>query len=74
MKKKSPKDRRGGLQGDRKRVKSSHIRKTSGVKSYTDRWLENLSHQVSKACDWFWLQTPERRHLEEQRKRRPYNL
>jgi hypothetical protein len=31
------------------------------VKSYCDQWLQNLSAEVSTACDRFWTLTPDRR-------------
>lgn len=68
MKKTSKRDRRGGLQGDRRRNHSFHTRKTSGIRSYQDIWLENLSAEVSRACDLFWTLTPERRAIEARRK------
>lgn len=61
-------DRRGGLQGDRRRPHSFHTRKTSGIRSYQDIWLENLSAEVSRACDRFWTLTPDRRAQEARRK------
>ncbi len=66
--KKRKRDRRGGLQGDRRRPHSFHTRKTSGIRSYQDIWLENLSAEVSRACDRFWTLTPDRRAQEARRK------
>lgn len=66
--KKRKRDRRGGLQGDRRRRHSFHTRKTSGIRSYQDIWLENLSAEVSRACDRFWTLTPDRRAQEARRK------
>lgn len=68
MKKLLKRDRRGGLQGDRRRRHSFHTRKTSGIRSYQDIWLENLSAEVSRACDLFWTRTPDRRAKEAKRK------
>lgn len=65
---KKPGDKRGGLQGDRRRPHSFHTRKTSGIRSYQDIWLENLSAEVSRACDRFWTLTPDRRAQEAKRK------
>lgn len=65
---KKPGDKRGGLQGDRRRPHSFHTRKTSGIRSYQDIWLENLSAEVSRACDRFWTLTPDRRAQEARRK------
>lgn len=58
---KKPGDKRGGLQGDRIRPRSFHTRQTVGIKSYCDIWMENLSDEVSRACDRFWTLTPDRR-------------
>lgn len=66
--KKRKRDRRGGLQGDRRRRHSFHTRKTSGIRSYQDIWLENLSAEVSRACDRFWTLTPDRSAQEARRK------
>lgn len=65
---KKPGDKRGGLQGDRIRPRSFHTRETCGVRSYQDIWLENLSAEVSLACDLFWTRNPARRAQEAKRK------
>jgi len=65
---KKPGDKRGGLQGDRYRPRSFHTRETSGIKSYCDQWMENLSAEVSRACDRFWTLTPGR-HAKETKRR-----
>jgi len=65
---KKPGDKRGGLQGDLRRPRSFHTRETSGIKSYCDQWMENLSAEVSRACALFWTLTPERRAKEAKRR------
>ena len=50
-------------------ARAAGIKTTVGKKSRVDRWLLNLSRQVSLACDRFWLATAERRHIERHRTR-----
>jgi hypothetical protein len=64
---KKPSDKRGGLQGDRHRPRAQHNKKTAGLKSRSDIWLENLYAEVSRACDHFWTLTAERRLIEARR-------
>jgi hypothetical protein len=35
-----------------------------------DRWWLLLSRQIGEACDRFWKETPERRKIEAERKRK----
>lgn len=49
--------------------RTAGIKSKTGCKSRVDRWLLNLSRQVSLACDRFWLATAERRHIERHRTR-----
>jgi hypothetical protein len=70
---KKPPSKRGGLQGDRHRPRSLHDKKTAGVKSRSDIWLENLYAEISRACDRFWTRTAERRLIEARRRARGFS-
>ena len=71
-KKKSPTDRRGGLQGSRTRPRAHYIRHTCGSTDQFERWMLYLSAQVSAACALFWQATDERRAIEARRKKRSF--
>ena len=67
-KKKSPTDRRGGLQGSRHRPRAHYHRKTTGTTDRFERWILYISAELSAACDRFWLRTEERRAIEMRRR------
>jgi hypothetical protein len=50
--------------GSRKNVIQSH----AGHRAFRDAWLECVLEEVGRACDRFWLATPDRRAIEAARK------